>query len=170
VSFEVLRVRRAAIPLAVLPCATLLLGACQSISINEGPPNFSNPKAAATLSPPSTTGNFSGPTPTTPQSTPTTEPPAEPPAGTATALATYLLKKYSTAAWYGDVTRVDSAAGKTITVQSALQPASGSRAPARAICSAVRGWQTSAGGGAGPVVIDGNGGIELLRVTKSQSC
>jgi hypothetical protein len=162
------RLRRAALPLAVLPCAALMT-ACQSISINSGPPNFTGQKPAATLSPPSTTGNFSGPTPTTPQATPTTEPPAEPPAGTAVALANYLQKKYATAPWYGDVTRVDTV-GKTVVVQSALQPASGSNSPERNICHAVRGWQTAQGGGAQTIVIDGNGGIELVRVTKSQSC
>jgi hypothetical protein len=168
VSLKMVGVRRAAVALAVLTC-TALLSACQSISINSGPPNFSAPKAATTLSPASTTGNFSGPTPTTPQSTPSTQPPAEPPAGTSTGLATYLQKKYATASWYGDVTRVD-AIGKAISVQSALQPASGSKAPARGICRAVRSWQTAQGGGAGAVVIDGNGGIELLRVAKTQSC
>jgi hypothetical protein len=162
------RLRRAALPLAVLPCAALMT-ACQSISINSGPPNFTGQKPAATLSPPSTTGNFSGPTPTTPQATPTTEPPAEPPAGTAVALANYLQKKYATAPWYGDVTRVDTV-GKTLYVQSALTAASGANTPAHDICRAVRSWRTSSGGGAGTIEVDGNGGIQLVRVTKSQSC
>lgn len=168
-SFEFVRVRRAACVLAVVPCAGLTLAACQSISIDSGPPNFTGQKPAATLSPPSTTGNFSGPTPTTPQSTPTTAPPAEPPAGSATALATYLQKKYATAAWYGDVTRVDTV-GKIMLVQSSLEPASGSQTPAHEICRAVRKWQTAQGGGAATIEIDANGGVQLVRVTKSQSC
>ncbi len=167
-SFEFVRVRRAGV-LALLACAGPALAACQSMSIDSGPPNFTGQKPAATLSPPSTTGNFSGPTPTTPQSTPTTEPPAEPPGGTATGLATYLQKKYATAAWYADVIRVDPI-GKTMTVQSSLQPASGSRTPARGICRAVRKWQTAQGGGAAAIEIDGNGGVQLARVTKTQSC
>jgi hypothetical protein len=169
VSFEIVRMRRAARVLAVLPCAGLTLAACQSISIDSGPPNFSAQKPAATLSPPSTSGNYSGPTPTTPQSTPSTQPPAEPPAGTATGLATYLQRKYATAPWYADVTRVD-AVGKVMTVQSSLEPASGSTSPARDICRAVRTWQSAQGGGAAGIEVDGNGGVQLLRVSKSQSC
>jgi hypothetical protein len=169
VSFDFVRGRRAAVSLAVLPGAALLLAACQSQPIDSGPPTFSLPKPAATLSAPTTAANFSGPTPTTPQATPTTAaPPAEAPEGTASGLADYLLKHYSTAPWYGDVTRVDTV-GKTLYVQSALTAGSGATTPAHDICRAVRSWQTSSGG-AGTIEVDGNGGIQLVRVTKSQSC
>jgi hypothetical protein len=164
-----IRVRRAAVRLAVLPGVALLLTACQSMSIDSGPPNFSQEKAAATLSPPSTTGNFSGPTPTSPSVTPSTEPPASAIPGTATALSSYLEKSYSTATWYGDVTRVDTSTGG-VTVETQLQPAPQQvSGPATSICKAVRTYQKQQGGPAA-VTINAKGGTQLKRVTKTQSC
>jgi hypothetical protein len=163
------RVRRAAVRLAVLPCAAVLLAACQSMSIDSGPPNFSQEKAAATLSPPATTGNFSGPTPTSPSVTPSTEPPSSHIPGTATALSSYLAQNYSTASWYADVSMVDASTGG-VTVETQLQPAQQQvSGPATDICKAVRSFQSQQGGPAS-VTINAKGGVQMKRVTKSQSC